>query len=189
MSRSGQARLLRTSPDVWTADGAFLALTRNDVALLDGELGASRLGRTRLCAHGRLEDPLHEMIIALKRGSYVRPHRHEGKSESFHIIEGEGSLVLFTDSGSVTDWIALGDFASGKAFFTRLSQGVFHTLFVESARLLIHETTNGPFRSDDAIQAPWAPRELSQEGTSEYQARLWAGWKEQGTGPHNGGTK
>ncbi len=42
--------------------------------------------RVRLCAHPSQDDLLHEMLIVHERSTYVRPHKHPGKSESIHII-------------------------------------------------------------------------------------------------------
>ena len=56
---------------------------------------------TRICLHNSVEDNLHEMLIVLPRHLYVRPHRHIGKSESFHIIEGELDVFIFDNDGNV----------------------------------------------------------------------------------------
>ena len=61
-----------------------------------------KLGRARLCLHHHTDDKVHEMIIAFRGDSYVRPHRHHDKSESFHVIEGDLMVVFFNDEGTVT---------------------------------------------------------------------------------------
>ena len=55
----------------------------------------SPLRRSRICLHSDNSDQVHEMVIAFCRDSYVQPHRHTGKSESFHIIEGRLQVVFF----------------------------------------------------------------------------------------------
>ena len=55
----------------------------------------------RLCAHPAVDDRLHEMVIAMARETYVRPHKHVNKSESVHVIEGLADAVLFDDAGNV----------------------------------------------------------------------------------------
>jgi hypothetical protein len=42
-------------------------------------------------------------------------------------------------------------------FRSRLSEPSFHTLLVDTPRLVLHETTGGPFMPGDAEVAPWAP--------------------------------
>ena len=53
--------------------------------------------RIRLCAHLSQDDLLHEMLIVHEKNAYVRPHKHPGKNESTHIIEGLVDVVLFDD--------------------------------------------------------------------------------------------
>lgn len=113
--------------------------------------------RARLCAHPDPADPLHEMIICLARGTYIRPHRHPGKSESFHMIEGELEVVLFENDGAIREVIRMGPYSSGAVFFYRLAEPCFHTVLVRSPHVLFHETTNGPFDPADTEFAPWSP--------------------------------
>src|SRR5687768_8037033 len=57
--------------------------------------------RIRICTHKDTADPLHEMLIVHTRDTYVRPHKHLNKSESFHVIEGTVDVVIFNESGDV----------------------------------------------------------------------------------------
>ena len=45
--------------------------------------------RARYCTHSSAEDDVHEMIIYIKKDTYIRPHKHIGKTESFLLIDGE----------------------------------------------------------------------------------------------------
>src|SRR6476469_6082628 len=72
--------------------------------------------RIRICSHPGVEDKLHEMLIVHARGTYVRPHKHLGKSESFHVVEGVVDVVLFDDQGGITKIIPMGDYRSGAKF-------------------------------------------------------------------------
>ena len=76
--------------------------------------------RVRLCTHLNQDDLLHEMLIVLEKSTYVRPHKHPGKSESTHIIEGLVDVVLFDDDGQIERVISMGDYASGKTFYYRM---------------------------------------------------------------------
>ena len=51
--------------------------------------------RIRICTHPDIGDNIHEMIIIHASGAYITPHKHIGKSESFHIIEGVLLVVIF----------------------------------------------------------------------------------------------
>ena len=149
------------SPEVLVATGGVVCVTAADVAEVVARATRSPRNRARLCAHPSPADALHEMLICLARETYVRPHWHAGKSESFHIIEGELDVVLFDDAGTVRDVIAMGPYQSGKAFFYRLMEPCFHTVLVKSPFALFHETTNGPFDAADTEFAEWSPPEGS----------------------------
>lgn len=115
--------------------------------------------RARLCAHTAPDDPVHEMLIALVQGTYLQPHAHDHKSESFHVIAGRARLVLFDNQGAINQVIPLGPANSTATFFFRLAEPVFHTVLVDTRLFVIHETTTGPFRPRATRYAPWAPPE------------------------------
>jgi cupin fold WbuC family metalloprotein len=158
--RDGSAATARPeSPEVRYATDAVVVVGAADVARLKAEAEQNERRRIRLCAHAGVDDRLHEMIIVHTNDTYVRPHKHVGKSESFHVIEGEVDVVLFDDEGGVTDVIPMGTAASGRAFFYRIATPIFHTLLIRSNVLVFHETTGGPFRRTDTVFAPWAPED------------------------------
>ena len=160
-------------PEVLIATGGVVKLSARDVADVVARARRSPRKRARLCAHPTPADSMHEMVICLARGTYVRPHRHAGKSESFHVIEGELDVVLFDDSGSIADVIELGPYQSGKTFFYRLMVPAFHTVLVNTPHVLFHETTNGPFDPATTEFAAWAPGE-GEEGVVAYLDRIRA---------------
>ena len=55
-----------------------------------------------------VEHPVQEMVIAFYKDSYVRPHRHIGTSESFHVAEGEIDVIFFDEVGKPTNRERLG---------------------------------------------------------------------------------
>ena len=112
------------------------------------------------------------MLIVHTRNTYVRPHKHLNKSESFHLIEGSVDVVIFDEAGGVAEVIRMGDFASGRRFYYRIEQPAYHTLLITSDVLVFHETTNGPFRREETIFAPWAPEEQDQIARTGFLARL-----------------
>ncbi|MBY0548465.1 MAG: WbuC family cupin fold metalloprotein [Candidatus Obscuribacterales bacterium] len=143
--------------EVLFSDEPIVQVSRSDLELLDTRLPASATGRVRFCAHGDDSESLHEMFVLIARDNYVRPHKHPGKVESFHVIKGQVDVVIFNDAGDMETVVQLGDYESGLAFFYRLSRSSFHTVVVRSESVLIHEVTNGPFNNSDTIHAPWSP--------------------------------
>lgn len=147
----------RVSDEVLVADEDIVTVDRGLAIELQRGAASNERRRMRLCAHAAVDDPLHEMVIALAKDTYIRPHKHPGKSESMHVIEGEADLVTFDEIGDVRAVIHLGSYGSGRVFFTRMAMPQYHMLLVRSEVLLVHETTNGPFNPSDTVFAPWAP--------------------------------
>ena len=42
--------------------------------------------RIRICAHPSSKNAVHDMLIVHFRDTYVRPHKHLNKDETFHLI-------------------------------------------------------------------------------------------------------
>lgn len=164
--------LIELSPGVYTSEASIVTVGRELIDELKRRLPASPSRRVRFCAHPNTADALHEMMIVVARESYVRPHAHPGKSESFHIVEGEVDVVLFDEAGTVTRVIAMSDRASGKAFYYRTGPGQYHSIRVRTDTVVIHETTNGPFVPGDTTLAPWAPAEDDAPAGRDYLAGL-----------------
>lgn len=162
----------RVSPEVWYGDQSRVAVTAADLADLKIAAAASPRRRARICAHPDPGDALHEMIIVMAGDAYIQPHRHRGRSETFHIIEGRLTIVLFDDTGRVTDRISLGEALSGRAFVHRLGPGVWHTVLPEGDWVVFHEITNGPFIASASDRAPWAPEEKDGEAARLYREGL-----------------
>ena len=135
----------------------------------------SPLKRARICLHHSHDDKVQEMVIAFCRGTYNPPHRHQDKSESFHVIEGELVVVFFDDLGNVTRRIKLGRPESGDlTFLYRLSNTLWHTVVPLSEFVVIHETTSGPFVKSENEVAPWAPSESDRNGIDDFLRRISA---------------
>jgi cupin fold WbuC family metalloprotein len=160
------------SPEVLTAVDDLVQIASPDVAGLGRRAKESLRKRSRLCAHRDPADALHEMFVCLHRDTYIRPHRHPGKVESFHIIQGEVEVLIFDDEGIVRQVVSLGEVSSRKPFYYRLSVPAFHSVLPRTQLVYFHETTNGPFRQGDTIFADWAPPESEPAAASSYLAKL-----------------
>ena len=119
--------------------------------------------RIRLCTHQSPDDRLHEMFIVHTSDCYVRPHKHIGKVESMAILEGEVDVVLFHDDGNLRQVIKMGAIDSGRCFYYRLPEQIYHMLLIRSPFLVFHEITEGPFLRERIDFPDWAPEEKSAE--------------------------
>ena len=161
-------KLNKVNEEVFVAQDPIVRLGDEDIAFLKRQAQANPRKRARICAHRTNDDPLHEMVIAIAAASYIHPHRHLGKSESFHIVEGDVDVVVFDDAGDIVEVLELGPRGSGRQFFYRLSESAFHTLLIRSDVLVVHEVTNGPFARDTTVLAPFAPTEDRTEEAARY---------------------
>ena len=143
--------------DVYRSDDDIQRIVARDLEWLMKALESSEGGRVRICMHSSNTDLTHEMIIALASSTYVQPHRHMGKSESFHVIEGNLDVVIFNEDGTIADIVQMGPPSSERTFYYRLNKSLFHTVLIRTPHAIIHETTTGPFNPADVQFATWAP--------------------------------
>lgn len=160
-------------------DGVFISQTpivsmgEDEMKFIQKEAFQAKMKRARICAHRSNTDEIHEMLIAINSDSYIRPHKHIGKSESVHIVQGECDIVIFHETGEIEDVICLGELKSGRNFYYRLSEEKYHTLVPNSKQLILHETTNGPFDITKTDFAPFAPPEGDMQAIRQYMDTLF----------------
>jgi cupin fold WbuC family metalloprotein len=152
-------KLIKQNDEIFYAEGPIIRVGSDEIDFLKARATENPRGMARLCAHPGVDDALHEMLIVLSRACCIPPHKHLGKSESFHLVEGKLTVVIFTDEGKVREVIPMAPPGSGEMFFYRLSEALYHTVVPMSEFVVFHETTNGPFRREDMQFAVWAPGE------------------------------
>lgn len=160
------------NPEVLYSRAAITTADRADIESFKLTAGKNERKRIRLCTHSDAKDPLHEMLIVHEREAYVRPHRHPGKTESMHVIDGLVDVIVFDEAGQVQRIISMGGFSSGRTFYYRMAAPVFHTLMIRSDVLVFHETTNGPFDRKDTVFAPWSPEDGDPQGIDAFMTAL-----------------
>ncbi len=156
---------------IYDANG-LLAVDYSILEQLRNAARLSELKRSRLCAHRHLDDRIHEMLIGFCADSYVRPHRHSSKIESFHVIEGIIEVVVYDDAGTIKHRQLLGALSSGYPFYFRADNHDWHSVLVHSEFALVHETTNGPFNASESEFASWSPEPADHEGVKRFMSAL-----------------
>lgn len=131
-----------------------------------------QLRRARVCAHESPGSEQHDMLIVCQRDTYVTPHRHMSKSETFVVLEGLADILLFDEDGRVEKVVKMGPPSSNKPFFYRMPPRKFHSLAIETELLVFIESTKGPFSRDDRENASWAPGFGDLENGKAYIASL-----------------
>ena len=159
------------SPSVFMADQPVCEIGSREIEAIKQAARTNGFGQARVCAHANADDAVHEMVIALVGKPYVQAHRHPGKSESFHVIEGRLTVVLFDDDGNVDRRVVLGASGTDRSVYYRLSLSKFHTVLAEDDMVVFHEVTNGPFRGDAEV-ATWAPSQNDVAEQAAFISRL-----------------
>jgi cupin fold WbuC family metalloprotein len=154
-SRSESAEVLYPDEDIVVVASADLQELKR-LALLNPRQ------RVRLCAHISPNDRLHEMFIVHAQDCYVRPHKHIKKTESMAVLEGEVDIILFHENGSIRQVIQLGAMDTGKIFYQRLPEEIYHMLIIRTKFLVFHEIIEGPFLRESSIFPEWAPAEQGE---------------------------
>lgn len=143
------------SPAVEVATTPFVII---DDTLIDRTLARARNSprrRARVLLHPRREDSLHEMLIALPRESCDVPHINFKSGKSFHVMQGEMSLMLFADDGSEVLPCRLGASLIPLRRMIRLNRPCWHTIVPLTDYVVFIETIIGPFTGNRF--ADWAP--------------------------------
>jgi cupin fold WbuC family metalloprotein len=162
--------LEQINAEVLVARSDITVIGPDELARIKAMAASNARGIARICAHPNDDDPLHEMLLAMRPGRYVRPHAHSGKSESFHLIEGALTVVVFDDEGEIAQLVDLCA-GAGPAYY-RLAKPRFHTVLPQTDMVVFHETTNGPFRRADTLFPGWAPSDADAAAGHDYLARL-----------------
>jgi cupin fold WbuC family metalloprotein len=150
----------------------IVTVTPEIISKLKIAASKDHLGRARFCLHRDYTDKVQEMIIVLKQGTYVRPHRHVGKTESFHMIDGKLKLFFFNDAGKIIQSLVLESNRPRLAFVYRLSVEIWHMAIPLTKYAIFHETITGPFTDKQSEFASWSPAENDLENIKKYLGLL-----------------
>lgn len=168
------AELSEQAPGIFYGSRPLVLIDQTLIEFLKQAAGRTPTLRARVCVHPGPDAEQHNMLIASARGTYVAPHRHKGKSETFFVLEGQADMLLFDNDGRLTDLVPMGPAASGRAFFYLMPEGQYHSLIIDSDILVFVESTKGPFRREDTENAPWAPAFNAAAEGSAFLARAAA---------------
>lgn len=135
-------RLEKISSNVLRCPGPVGILYPEDIELVKKLAGESPLQRARINFHTADEAPIQEMIIVMTNSTTVAPHKHVGRVESFHMIEGTVRIGFLTDDGEALDNVVE---LSAKKPYYRLNADRWHLVVPVTPMVVLHEVTAGPF--------------------------------------------
>jgi len=158
--------------EILFVDEQILTVDRKRIESLKELAVKNKRTRVRLCTHPNADHNCHEMLIVHLKGNYIPPHKHIDKSDSIHVIEGTADLIFLDEKGEIFKVVHLGVSGSGKEFYYRISEPIYHTLIVTSDIFVFHETCKGPYDRSETVFGEWAPHEDDLEAAQLYMKDL-----------------
>lgn len=115
--------------------------------------------------HPELSDPVQRMLNAMEPWTYVRPHKHDAKEESFVLLKGKILAVVFNDDGTIRDHAILN--RETGVLGVEFVENAYHMLTSLETGSVVYEIKEGPFiPHTEETSAPWSPKEGSAEAKS-----------------------
>lgn len=135
-------------------------ISQHDLDQLLAAASASPRRRKHLNIHTELTEPIQRLFVAFEPGTYVQPHRHPeaGKWEMFVLLQGQAAVLLFDETGRLTQRHTLGLGDANR--LCEIPPQTWHTLISLQTGTLLLETKPGPYQPlADKDFARWAPKE------------------------------
>ena len=131
-----------------------------DKLLLEAESSSRK--RAHYNIHKNYSEPVQRLCIALKSGTYIRPHCHvdDDAWEMIMALKGDVVMLIFDADGYVKKRYELSPNTGNVG--VELPPNTWHTLFPANAEAVIFEVKEGPFTpKKESDFACWAPEENS----------------------------
>lgn len=116
--------------------------------------------RTNFNFHEGAESLVQRLVIQMKRGTYIRPHRHYdmGKWEMTVALAGAVDILIFEDDGCVRERIRIAP--DSEVMALELLPQTWHAYVPLTDHAAFFEIKEGPYDPARITQfAPWAPAE------------------------------
>lgn len=123
--------------------------------------------------HTSMDAPVHRMLNALEPGTYLPPHRHSDKEETYLVLRGRLVAFFFNDEGEVIEKSILNP-KSGM-YGLEIPVGVWHSIISLESGTVIFEVKKGPYQPLPAEDvASWAPAPADSEQVKAFMDKLLA---------------
>jgi cupin fold WbuC family metalloprotein len=153
-------------------------MVRLDSAALDTLLRQAETSprrRSHLLLHAGHDDQVQRLAIALRRGTYVRPHVHSAQWEMLVLIRGAADLLFFDAGSKVTERHAL---AADRTRVIQIPPGQVHGAVALVDDSVVVEVKPGPYRVNEFMN--WAPEEGAADAPALVEwmttAAIGASW-------------
>ena len=120
--------------------------------------------RSHYNLHKELNEPVQRLCIALKKGTYVRPHHHPeiNKWELMLVLRGIVALFVFDNDGVIIERLLLNQNETLSGI--EIKPNTWHTVIPITDEAVILEIKEGPYTpTKDSGFASWAPEENTHD--------------------------
>jgi cupin fold WbuC family metalloprotein len=143
-------------------------ISRDLLAELVDKADASPRQRTHFNFHEGAESLVQRLIVQMRRGTYIRPHRHYdlNKWEMTLALTGEVDILIFEDDGVLRERIRIAP--DSEVMALELQPQTWHSYVPLSTHAAFFEIKEGPYDPARITQfADWAPAE-GDAGVAAY---------------------
>jgi len=122
------------------------------------QAAASPRRRAHFNVHAGPADPVQRFFVAAQRDTYIRPHRHQVRSELALVLRGRFDLLTLDDAGTLTGRQGVGEQCASIGY--ELPAGTWHMLIAQTDGAAFLEVKEGPYDPATAAEfTSWAPVE------------------------------
>lgn len=121
--------------------------------------------------HTAMDAPIHRLLNALEPGTYLPPHRHVDKEETYLVLRGSLMAFFYDEAGNMTERVCLNPL-EGK-YGLEIPPCTWHSIVALESGTVIFEIKKGPYQAlplEDL--APWAPAFSDEEGVKAFIKRM-----------------
>lgn len=121
--------------------------------------------------HDSMDAPVHRLLNALEPGTYLPPHRHADKEETYLVLRGSLLAFYYDDAGNVIEKVCLNPL-EGK-YGLDIPPCTWHSIVVLEPGTVIFEIKKGPYQPlPQEDLAAWAPLASDEEGVKVFLKRM-----------------
>lgn len=121
--------------------------------------------------HAEMDAPIHRLLNALEPGTYLPPHRHRDKEETYLVLRGSLLAFFYDEAGDVTEKVLLNP-SEGK-YGLEIPPCTWHSIVALESGTVIFEIKKGPYSSlSPEDLASWAPAASDEEGAKAFMKRM-----------------
>ncbi|MDE5710565.1 WbuC family cupin fold metalloprotein [Bacteroides sp.] len=121
--------------------------------------------------HETMDAPVHRMLNALEPGTYLPPHRHSDKEETYLVLRGSLLAFFYDEKGNVTEKVCLNPLEG--RYGLEIPSGVWHSIIALESGTVIFEIKKGPYQPlSPEDMASWAPASDDVESVKAFMKRM-----------------